>query len=70
MGYILLFLIGFGLTVSGGVTIITYLNFIPAGLSWVDFFLFIQGRIECYFFPIGIILISIAIPKLPQILVK
>ncbi|WP_226037659.1 hypothetical protein [Aquibacillus saliphilus] len=70
MGYILLFLIGFGLTVSGGVTLITYLNFIPAGLSWLDYFIFIQGRIECYLFPIGIIILAIAINKLPNIPVK
>lgn len=50
MGYLLLFLIGFGLAVSGGVTIIAYLNFLPAGISWYEYFMFIRGRIECYFF--------------------
>ncbi|WP_026571114.1 MULTISPECIES: hypothetical protein [Sediminibacillus] len=65
MGYILLFLVGFGLAVSGGVTFILYLNFIPAGLSWIDYFLFIQGRLECYFLPLGLLLIIIAIYKYP-----
>ncbi|QTM98683.1 hypothetical protein ERJ70_04840 [Sediminibacillus dalangtanensis] len=65
MGYVLLFLVGFGLAVSGGVTFILYLNFIPAGLSWIDYFLFIQGRLECYFLPLGLLLIIIAIYKYP-----
>ncbi|SDL98369.1 hypothetical protein [Sediminibacillus halophilus] len=65
MGYVLLFLVGFGLAVSGGVTFILYLNFIPAGVSWIDYFLFIQGRLECYFLPLGLLLIIIAIYKYP-----
>lgn len=65
MGYLLLFLIGFGLAVSGGVTIIAYMNFLPAGISWLEYFQFIKGRIECYFLPIGFVLILIAINKIP-----
>lgn len=63
MGIILLFLIGFGLAVAGGVTIIAYMNFLPAGISWMEYLLFIKGRIECYFLPIGLILIFIAIQR-------
>ncbi|MDC3413693.1 hypothetical protein NC797_17545 [Aquibacillus sp. 3ASR75-11] len=66
MGLVLLFLVGFGLAISGGVTMITYLNFLPAGFSWIDYFVFIQGRIECYFFPIGIIFMMIAYSKYPN----
>jgi len=66
MGYIILFLVGFGLAVSGGVTIIAYMNFLPAGISWLEYFIFIRGRIECYFLPIGIIMVIIAIQKLPE----
>lgn len=66
MGYYLLFLIGFGLAVSGGVTIIAYLNFLPAGISWFEYFMFIKGRIECYFFPLGIILMFIVIHFFPE----
>ncbi|WP_087973310.1 hypothetical protein [Oceanobacillus rekensis] len=58
MGYIFFFLIGFGLAVTGGVTIIAYLNFLPVGMSWVDYFIFISGRIECYFLPVGILIMS------------
>ena len=66
MFYIVLFLIGFGLAVSGGVTIIWYMNFLPAGVTWVQYFLFISSRVECYFLPIGFIFMLIAIQKLPE----
>ncbi|WP_067730674.1 hypothetical protein [Oceanobacillus damuensis] len=58
MGYVFIFLIGFGLAVTGGVTIIAYMNFLPAGLSWNDYFIFISGRMECYFLPLGILIMS------------
>ena len=61
MGYVFLFLMGFGLAVTGGVTIIAYLNFLPAGLSWLDYFIFISGRLECYFLPLGILIMSIVL---------
>jgi len=66
MGYLLLFLIGFGLAVSGGVTIIAYMNFLPAGISWIEYLMFIRTRIECYFLPIGFLMMMIAIHRLPE----
>ncbi|WP_163972176.1 hypothetical protein [Oceanobacillus halotolerans] len=66
MGYLLLFLTGFGLAVSGGVTIIAYTNFLPAGLTWVDYILFISGRIECYFLPIGLLMMLFVITRFPN----
>lgn len=66
MGYILLFLIGFGLAVSGGVTIIAYMNFLPAGISWIEYFIFLRGRVECYFLPAGFVLMMIAISRFPD----
>ncbi len=66
MGYLLLFLIGFGLAVSGGVTIIAYMNFLPAGISWIEYFMFIQGRMECYFLPIGFLIMLFAIHRFPN----
>lgn len=66
MGIILLFLIGFGLAVSGGVTIISYMNFLPAGITWLEYFLFIKTRVECYFLPIGFIMMIIAIQRIPN----
>jgi len=66
MVLLFLFLLGFGLAVSGGVTLIAYLNFLPAGLNWNDYFMFISGRIECYFLPIGIMLMAFVIMRLPK----
>lgn len=61
-----MFLIGFGLAVTGGVTLISYLNFLPAGVTWMEYFTFIQGRIETYFFPIGLLIISFVIYFFPN----
>ncbi|GGD18076.1 hypothetical protein N780_03355 [Pontibacillus chungwhensis BH030062] len=61
-----LFLVGFGFAVSGGVTIIAYLNFLPAGFSWMDYLIFIKERPECYLLPFGILFITIAVYLFPQ----
>ncbi|WP_373895687.1 hypothetical protein ACUL41_11995 [Virgibacillus natechei] len=66
MGYVFLFLIGFGMAVAGGVTIIAYMNLLPAGLSWADYFIFIGGRIECYFLLIGFIIMAFVIYRMPN----
>ncbi|MFD2208493.1 hypothetical protein ACFSMW_02100 [Virgibacillus halophilus] len=66
MGIIIVFLVGFGLTVSGGVTVIAYLNFLPAGVSWMEYLLFISTRVECYFLPAGIIIMALAISRFPS----
>lgn len=56
-----IFLIGFGLAVIGGVTIIAYLNIIPIGFTFLDYLLFISNKAVSYFFIIGIILITLSI---------
>ena len=66
MWFVFLFLIGFGLSVTGGVTIIAYLNFLPAGLSYSELFSFIVTRIECYFFPIGIFIMLFVLYLYPN----
>ncbi|MEN2767650.1 hypothetical protein [Ornithinibacillus xuwenensis] len=66
MGYIFLFLIGFGLAVTGGVTLISYMNFLPAGVSWAEYFIFVSGRMECYFLPIGFLLMTFVIYTYPN----
>jgi len=66
MGYIFTFLIGFGLAVSGGVTLIAYMNFLPAGISWLEYLIFIKGRIECYLLPIGFLIMALAIYRYPN----
>jgi hypothetical protein len=53
----MIFLIGFGFAVAGGVSFIMYLNLLAAGMTWTDYFSFIIGRPECYLFFIGWILI-------------
>lgn len=54
-----IFLVGFGLTVAGGVSIIAYLNILAAGYSLLDFMKFIIRQPECYLLLIGIIFITI-----------
>lgn len=58
---VFILLIGFGFSVSGGVTLIMYLNLLAAGLSFQDYFLFILGRVESYLLLAGIFLITISI---------
>ncbi|WP_163537082.1 hypothetical protein [Gracilibacillus sp. YIM 98692] len=70
MLYILFFLVGFGLSISGGISIILYLNFIPAGLTLLDYVAIIQSKAECYFFLIGLIIMGLSIQKLSVISVK
>ncbi|WP_062105291.1 hypothetical protein [Bacillus niameyensis] len=53
----ILFLIGFGLTVAGGVSLIGYLNLLAMGNSFLDYISFAVKRPECYLFPIGILFI-------------
>ena len=66
MWYIFWFLIGFGLSVTGGVTIIAYLNFLPIGVSWLEYFTFISTRLECYLLPIGILIMLFVIYRFPS----
>ncbi len=66
MGYLFLLFIGFGFAIAGGVTIIAYLNFLPAGITWIEYFLFIRGRIEVYLLPIGLLMITIIILRFPS----
>jgi hypothetical protein len=58
---VFILLIGFGLSVSGGVTLIMYLNLLATGMSFQDYFLFISERVECYLLLAGIFLITISI---------
>ncbi|WP_058308147.1 hypothetical protein [Gracilibacillus massiliensis] len=70
MIYVLIFLVGFGLSISGGISIILYLNFIPAGLTIIDYLAIIQTKIECYFLLIGIIIMGISVQKMSLFSVK
>ena len=65
MGQVFLFFIGFGLAIAGGVTLIAYLNFLPAGITWIEYLHFIRGRVEVYLLPIGLIIITIILLRNP-----
>ncbi|SFP79399.1 hypothetical protein [Salibacterium halotolerans] len=49
---------GFGLASAGGISIIAFLNYIPAGLSIVEFLIFLLQRSESALFILGCILIT------------
>ncbi|UCZ55346.1 hypothetical protein LGQ02_14015 [Bacillus shivajii] len=49
--------IGFGLAVTGGVSLVAYLNLLTVGYSVVEYFLFLIGRIEFYIFIIGLLIV-------------
>ncbi|TFB22021.1 hypothetical protein E3U55_06895 [Filobacillus milosensis] len=65
MWQLVLFLIGFGFTCVGGVAIIGYLNFLPAGMPTYDFLIFIYKRPECYLVPSGLFFMFFAMYKSP-----
>ena len=58
---IILFLVGFGLSIIGFVYIIAYLNYLSIGYSFIDYLKFIVTRIECLVTAVGIVFINIAI---------
>ena len=58
---ILLFLIGFGLSIIGFMYIITYLNLLTIGYNFLEYVNFIIRRIECLYAPIGLLLICVSI---------
>ncbi len=53
--------IGFGLAVSGGVSMIIYLNLLTTGMTMTEYLLFICTRVECYLFLVGILIITLTI---------
>jgi hypothetical protein len=53
---IFIYLVGFGVSVIGGVTVITYLNIMTPERGWSEYFSYICTRVECYLLPIGLLL--------------
>ena len=53
-----LFLIGFGISVAGGISMIAYLNLFATGMSIMEFVKFLVSRPESYLLPIGILLVA------------
>lgn len=58
---LLIFFIGFGFAVTGGVSIIAYLNFLPAGLTFMDYLIFISTQLDCYLLIVGFALMYFAV---------
>lgn len=56
----ILFIIGFGLAVTGGVSVIGYLNLLAFGFNFKEYLFFIAFRPECYLLFIGIALFTYA----------
>jgi hypothetical protein len=54
-------LIGFGLAVTGGVSMIAYLNYVTAGYTFLYYLKFIGLRVEFHLFLIGFIMIVVSI---------
>lgn len=58
---IMFFLLGFGLMVIGFTYIITYLNLLTMGFSFISYIKFIFTRVECLFGFIGFFIITLTI---------
>ena len=58
---VLFFLVGFGLMTIGCTYIITYLNLLSFGYTYLEYLEYITTRLECYYTIIGFLMITIAI---------
>ena len=57
------FLLGFGLSIIGFIYIITYLNYLTIGYSWIQYIHIIVTKLECLLSLIGLGIILIIISK-------
>lgn len=58
---IFFFLVGFGLMIIGCTYIITYLNLLSFGYTFLQYLEYISKRVECYYTVIGFLMITIVI---------
>ncbi|MFC7393099.1 hypothetical protein [Scopulibacillus cellulosilyticus] len=56
-----IFLVGFGLAVAGGISIIAYLNIMTTGHGFSEYFFFMSQRMETYLFFAGVFFIWFSI---------
>ncbi|WP_316571082.1 hypothetical protein [Neobacillus sp. YIM B06451] len=54
-------LTGFGISVSGGISLVAYLNVFAAGMGYWDYLKFISEKPECYLLPIGVTIVALSI---------
>lgn len=60
---IFFFLFGFGLTVIGFIYMISYLNLLTMGYTFLEYLVFISKRYECIVAIIGFLMITCSIFK-------
>lgn len=60
---LLLYSLGIALTVSGLVFIICYLNILTIGYNFLNYVKFIIGRIECWNFIFGLLILAYCLYK-------
>ncbi|MDP4169333.1 MAG: hypothetical protein Q8906_01910 [Bacillota bacterium] len=58
---IFFWLIGFGMAVSGGISMIAFLNIMTAGYSFAEYIKFIVDKPISYLLPIGVAILSCSI---------
>ena len=58
-----IFLVGFGFTIIGFMYVILYLNLFTIEYSLFEYFNFIFKKLEVYYIPLGIILITFSLLK-------
>ena len=58
---LMIFLLGFGLSIIGFIYIITYLNYITIGYTWNEYLHMVFTKPECILAFIGILLLCIVI---------
>lgn len=54
-------MLGFAMAVTGGITVVAYLNLFTAGYHLREFFAFTSRRIECYLLPFGLLILTCSI---------
>ncbi|WP_053365570.1 hypothetical protein [Bacillus sp. FJAT-27245] len=54
-------LTGFGISVSGGISLVAYLNVFAAGMGYLDYLQFVLKRPECYLLPVGMAIVALSI---------
>lgn len=50
------YLVGFGISVVGGVAMLAYLNMMTPEQGWSGYFAYVRTKVECYLLPIGLLL--------------
>ena len=58
---LMIFLLGFGLSIIGFIYIITYLNYLTIGYTWGEYMHLIVTKPECLLAFIGLVLLCIVI---------